>query len=68
MTLVNALFPSLFTVFPSFWPSRQKNDKKGLKHWLVSAMIDLFNAFKKEGYSTGLILEPWYAYTLFFKK
>jgi len=30
-------------------------------------MIYFFNWFKNVGYDTGLILEPWYAYTLFFK-
>ena len=31
-------------------------------------MMDIFNALKKVTYDTGLILEPWYAYTPFCKK
>jgi len=31
-------------------------------------MMDIFNALKKEGYSTGLILEPYSARLFIFKK
>jgi len=38
------------------------------KRRVLSAIVHFFNAFKKEGYSTGFTFEHGSAYTLFLKK